>query len=93
MAYTFEEQEELAYTIRSFAMPECEQERLVECIIAGQLTDADRQVILSGLETLALSLRDTMEKDGERIENLIVWSSMKVVAHAKELLNREAAES
>jgi hypothetical protein len=31
-----------------------------------------------------------MEEDGERIENLIVWSSMTVVARAKEILAGEA---
>jgi len=93
MAYTFEEQEDLAYAIRSFAMPECEQERLVDCIIQDRLTAADYQAIQLGLETLALSFRDTMEKDGERIENLVVWSSMKVVARAKEALAREAMGS
>ena len=89
MAFSFNEQEDLAYAIRSFeTMPENEQERLVDCIIEDRLTEADRQVIQSGLEKLALSFRDVVEGDGERIENQIYWASMKVVARAKEILGR-----
>lgn len=89
MAYTFEEQEDLAYAIRSFEMPECEQERLVDCIIEDRLTVSDREKIQSGLEALARSLRNTIEGNGESVENQISWASMKVVAKAKELLDRK----
>lgn len=89
MTFTFDEQADLAYAVRSFPMPEDEQERLVDGIISGHLSAADMSVVRTGLDKLAGLLRNALEGDHERVENHVYWASMKAVARAKEAMDRQ----
>lgn len=87
--YTFDEQEDIAYAIRSIPIPEDEQEELLEHILSGSMQAADMMLLKCNYDELLQNTNRWAELDIPSVEKQVLYASNKAFERAMKSIERQ----